>query len=158
MTGSDAIASLAPIVCPPLIPPPITTAEYTRDQWSRPAFGLILGVRPNSPLTTISVCSSRPRWSGEIVDKSRQALVKRGKQLVLESLEVVVVCVPVVHASHVHLDDGHLRFDQAACQQHRLAKLVPTVSVAVLFGFARDIKRLAEFSVDQDVVSLLHPS
>ena len=45
---------------PPLIPPPARTVVQAAGKWSRPACGLILGVRPNSPIQTISVESSRP--------------------------------------------------------------------------------------------------
>src|SRR5437016_11655714 len=54
--GSDA-----PITWPPLIPPPPITIDQHCGQWSRPPAGLILGVRPNSPIATTIVLSYMPR-------------------------------------------------------------------------------------------------
>ena len=45
---------------PPLTPPPARATLKTRGKWSRPALGLIFGVRPNSPIQTTSVRSSIP--------------------------------------------------------------------------------------------------
>src|SRR5256885_3774469 len=45
-----------------LIPPPARTTLKTFGQWSRPAVGLIFGVRPNSLEIMTSVLSSSPRW------------------------------------------------------------------------------------------------
>ena len=45
---------------PPWTPPPANKTVMTGPQWSRPASLLILGVRPNSPVITTSVESSRP--------------------------------------------------------------------------------------------------
>ena len=39
-----------PMTWPPLTPPPAMATLNTLGKWSRPAFGLILGVRPNSPI------------------------------------------------------------------------------------------------------------
>src|SRR5262245_3125550 len=57
----DTPSSLvAPITWPPLIPPPASTALNVLGQWSRPSGRPNFGVRPNSPIQTISVVSRRP--------------------------------------------------------------------------------------------------
>src|SRR5206468_2873577 len=53
-------AEVLPTTCPPLIPPPASTVDHDTAQWSRPLAPLILGVRPNSPIQTTRVVSSRP--------------------------------------------------------------------------------------------------
>src|SRR5579871_5507998 len=52
--------SVAPITWPPLTAPPPTTTDQQRAQWSRPAFWLIRGVRPNSPIQTTTVSCHIP--------------------------------------------------------------------------------------------------
>ena len=47
--GYSALASVVPIIWPIFRPPPAKTTEAAPGQWSRPACGLIRGVRPNSP-------------------------------------------------------------------------------------------------------------
>src|SRR5262249_30316971 len=62
--SSTFIPSLlvAPTACPPLIPPPASTAAKLLGQWSRPLrSATIFGVRPNSPIQMIVVVSSSPR-------------------------------------------------------------------------------------------------
>ena len=54
-------APVLPMTWPPLIPPPANTVVQAAGKWSRPAWALIFGVRPNSPIQTISVESSSPR-------------------------------------------------------------------------------------------------
>ena len=54
-------APVLPIAWPPLIPAPPSTADQAIGKWSRPSGLLIFGVRPNSPIQTTSVDSSRPR-------------------------------------------------------------------------------------------------
>src|SRR5262245_45752635 len=61
LAGFSARASDLPITRPPLIPPPPSSTVNAGPQWSRPAFLLIRGVRPNSPVTTTSVVSRSPR-------------------------------------------------------------------------------------------------
>src|SRR5262249_38806426 len=53
-------AEVLPTTWPPLMPPPASTVDHELAQWSRPWLPLIFGVRPNSPIHTISVVSSRP--------------------------------------------------------------------------------------------------
>src|SRR5262249_21541046 len=53
-------ALVLPTTCPPLMPPPDSTVDHELAQWSRPLLPLILGVRPNSPIQTTSVVSSKP--------------------------------------------------------------------------------------------------
>src|ERR671935_1704403 len=63
-----------PIICPPCTPPPPIRQNIELPQWSRPGVPLlpggpplppsfIFGVRLNSPHSTTSVVSSRPRSS-----------------------------------------------------------------------------------------------
>src|SRR5262249_27103059 len=53
-------ALVLPMAWPPLMPPPARTVVQALGKWSRPCCGLIFGVRPNSPIQTMSVSSSRP--------------------------------------------------------------------------------------------------
>ena len=48
-------ALVLPTTWPPLMPPPARTVVHELAQWSRPWLPLIFGVRPNSPIQTISV-------------------------------------------------------------------------------------------------------
>src|SRR5437660_291192 len=45
------------------MPPPARAIEKTWPQWSRPPPALMRGVRPNSPIQSTSVSSSRPHWA-----------------------------------------------------------------------------------------------
>ena len=87
---------------------------------------LMRGVRPNSPDTTTSVVSSRPR-SLRSRKKRGQRRVERGSEAVLERPEVVVVRVPVAMVDRHAADAG---LDQPAGHQARLAERVPAVVVA----------------------------
>ena len=51
---------------PPFTPPPATSAVQQPAQWSRPPLAFSFGVRPNSPVATTSVRSSRPRSSRSV--------------------------------------------------------------------------------------------
>ena len=50
-----------PIAWPIFMPPPPNSTLKVLPQWSRPALALMRGVRPNSPIATISVLSYKPR-------------------------------------------------------------------------------------------------
>ena len=65
---------------PVRMPPPASRAKFTGGQWSRPAFLLILGVRPNSPQTTTETSLSSPRWyrSSTSADRAMSSLGMRG--------------------------------------------------------------------------------
>src|SRR5262249_136840 len=55
-------ALVLPMTLPPLMPPPAITVEKTFGKCSRPPLPAVMrGVRPNSPIHTIKVESSRPR-------------------------------------------------------------------------------------------------
>ena len=58
--GSAPLLLDEPTTRPPLIPPPATAALKTFGQWSRPAFVLIFGVRPNSPHAITIVVAKQP--------------------------------------------------------------------------------------------------
>ena len=60
--GFGGRRSVEPMTWPVRIPPPASRAHDTLGQWSRPAWALILGVRPNSPHTITVTSLSRPRW------------------------------------------------------------------------------------------------
>ena len=113
-------------------------------QWSRPSGPncvvlVTFGVRPNSPIQTIRVSSSRPR-DGEVVDQGRHGLVGGGQEAVLELVEVVAVRVPAAGALAadglrvVDGDEPDAGLDQAAGQQAALAVGGPAVGVAELAG------------------------
>ena len=55
-------------------PPPARATLNTFGKWSRPALGLIFGVRPNSPIQTTSVRPSMPVLL-QVVDQGRQRRV-----------------------------------------------------------------------------------
>ena len=61
----SVVSSLLPTTCPPLKPPPATSAEKQRGKWLRPPFHggwrSTFGTRPNSPLSQTIVESRRPR-------------------------------------------------------------------------------------------------
>jgi Ca2+:H+ antiporter len=60
--GSAPVRSDEPMTCPPRTPAPANRTVQQPGQWSRPPRGLSCGVRPNSPVASTSVVSSRPRW------------------------------------------------------------------------------------------------
>ena len=102
-------------------PPPAKAAEKTAAQWSRPSRRVVVarcsarsrGVRPNSPVMTTSVSSSRPRPARS----SSRAETPRsvgGRSRSLRRLEVARVGVPGLDPPHVHLDDRHARPRRAA--------------------------------------------
>ena len=65
--------------------------------------------------------------------------------------------VPLVHVPHVDLDDRHLRLHQPPRQEHRLSEHVAAVTIAGLVRFTCNVKRISQATIDEDVVSLLHP-
>ena len=62
-----AHASVRPITCPQGKPPPATSIDITGVQWPRPAVWVMTGERPNSPIISTSVESSRPRCSRSVI-------------------------------------------------------------------------------------------
>ena len=58
---------------PPFTPPPATSAVQQPAQWSRPPFEFSFGVRPNSPVATTSVVSSKPRSSRSVSSAANAA-------------------------------------------------------------------------------------
>ena len=130
---------------PPLMPPPASTVVQAAGKWSRPALLLILGVRPNSPIQTISVESSRPA-APEVVHQGRPAGVEHAAEL-LDRLEVLLVRVPAerlvaVDARERHLDERHPALDQPAGEQAALAERVAAVGVAERGGLVVEVERL----------------
>jgi hypothetical protein len=55
------MSSVAPYVVPPVTPAPASRTVWAKGQWSRPACGLIRGVRPNSLIMSSSVSWNNPR-------------------------------------------------------------------------------------------------
>ena len=117
------------MIRPPLTPPPARATLKTLGKWSRPAFGLILGVRPNSPIQTTSVFSSMPcRFRSRI--SVRETRVDLGRELA-DFLVVLLVRVPAVGAD---LDERDARLDQATGEEAALTERRPAVSVADCAG------------------------
>ncbi len=117
-------------------------AQLARPWWSRPALGLILGVRPNSLIAHHQrlVEQAEPL---EVVEQGRQAEVERRGQGVLDRREVAGVGVPLELAGPPVVD-RHERdpgLDQPAGQQARLAERVPAVGLAHLGRLVADPER-----------------
>lgn len=81
---------------------------------------------------------------------------------VLQAIEVVAVCVPMV--SHVavqitrgaaHRNDGHTDLGQPPSQQNALAADVLAECFSNPFGFAVQVKRSLHFRVDQQICGQL---
>ena len=130
---------------PPLIPPPARTVVQAAGKWSRPACGLILGVRPNSPIQTISVESSSPRLRRSSI-RAAQAGSSTCAEL-LDRLEVLLVGVPAgrhrpVGRRQRDLDERHAPLDQPAGEQAPLAERGPAVGVAHRRGLLLQVERL----------------
>src|SRR5262249_43025699 len=68
VAGYSALGSVVPITCPILSPPPAQTIDMAPGQWSRPAVGLIRGVRPNSPNVITSTFWSSPRLARSVTN------------------------------------------------------------------------------------------
>ena len=81
------------------------------------------GVRPNSPMHTITVCSSMPR-RGKVVDQGREPLVEIGQQPRLESVEDALMQVPAVERD---FDKGDADFDESAGHHEAAAEVVVSV-------------------------------
>ena len=149
------------MVWPPRTPAPAKTAEKTAAQWSRPSRLLALpvlepmrGVRPNSPVTTTSVSSSRPRTSRS----SSKADTPRsigGSSRPLSDLKLAECVSQVLHPAHVDLDDRHARLDQPPGQQERLAVHVPAVAVAQPGVFAVQVEGAGDLAREQERVGPL---
>ena len=125
-TMSTPSLSVAPTTWPFFMPPPPTTTDQLRGQWSRPAFWLIRGVRPNSPIQTIVVVSSSRRC-GQVGDQGRHPLVQLGEEPLRERVEVVGVGVPAVEGD---LDVGDALLHQPPGHQAARAERAPAVGVA----------------------------
>ncbi len=114
-------------------------------KWSRPACGLIFGVRPNSPIQTISVESSspRPRRSSIRADHA-------GSSTSLSFLTASKFCWCVSQPSRHRalgrrerdLDERNAPFDQPAGEQAPLTERGPAVGVADRRGFLLQLERL----------------
>ena len=102
------------------------TTDQLRGQWSRPAFWLIRGVRPNSPIQTTIVLSSRPRWARSATS-APIALVELGEEALGEGVEGVGVGVP---AAERDLDERHPLLDQPPGHQAARAERALAVGVA----------------------------
>ena len=102
------------------MPPPASSANIACGQWSRPALGLIFGVRPNSPVTNTEVESSKPRCD-RFVSRADRPSSSSGSSFVLERLEILAVRVPAAVSDR---DEPHARFDQPRGQQAALAERV----------------------------------
>src|SRR5207247_2340708 len=76
----------------------------------------------------------------EIRNQSRNSAVKRGGQGLSEHLVIVRMSVPTLVVIAVGRDKPASCFDQPAGQQDALSKTVPTVSLASLFRFLRQIE------------------
>ena len=154
--GAEAWASLAPMTWPPRMPPPASSALQTPGQWSRPPAALSFGVRPNSPVATTSVESSRPR-AREVVQERREGPIEGRQQLagvVVERAEgrgTVAVPGHLVEdrIEHVDRDQAHAGLDQPPGQQAALAEGVPPVGVAKLLALAVEIEGVARRCRDQ---------
>ena len=68
------------------------TTDQLRGQWSRPAFWLIRGVRPNSPIQTISV-SVEQAALGEVGDQGCPCPCRARAGAGCERVSKVLACV-----------------------------------------------------------------
>ena len=127
----------APMTWPPLTPPPARATLKTLGKWSRPALGLILGVRPNSPIQTTSVLLEHAPLL-QVGDQGGEPRVDLVGQLA-DLLVVLLVGVPAVGAD---LDEGDAGLDQPAGQQAALAERGPAVGVAERLGLLIEVERL----------------
>ena len=127
----------APMTWPPLTPPPARATLKTLGKWSRPALGLILGVRPNSPIQTTSVWSSMPRCFRSVIRVAKPGSTWLGE--LADFFVVLLVGVPAVGAD---LDERDAGLDQPAGQQAALAERGPAVGVAERLGFFIQVEGL----------------
>ena len=102
----------------------------------------MVGVRPNSPIHTISVLSSRPRSFRSPMSVAQPASRTWLKSRTVSKLFAVRVPVDAVVSAQRHLDEGYAAFDQAPGQQTALAKPVAAVGVAQFGRFLVEIERL----------------
>ncbi len=91
--------------------------------------GLILGVRPNSPIQTISVDSNNPAV-GQIVDQGRPGRIEHLAQLA-HRVEIFGVRVPaqrgIAQSAERDLHERHALLNQPPSQQAALAETVAAV-------------------------------
>ena len=141
--------SVEPTTWPPLTPPPPMQAEHgvapvvaaracpccAAAPPLPPSF--MRGVRLNSPHSTTSVVSSRPRSSRSSNSAATAAIDLR--QVALHAGLQVPVMVP---AAEVDGDERRAGLDQPARQQRALAPVVAAVAVAQARVFAVDVERL----------------
>ena len=126
------------------MPPPHRTVLHALGKWSRPCWGLILGVLPNSPIHTTSVVSSRPRFPG-----LPARLPKRGRapRTASHLLEVLSVRVPGVGRARGvverHFDEWHAALHQSAGQEATLSEQVAAVAIAELGFFFVQVNAFA---------------
>ena len=120
---------------PPLTPPPARATLKTLGKWSRPALGLILGVRPNSPIQTTSVLSSMPVVL-QVVDQRGEGRVDLPGELA-DAVVVLLVGVPAVGAD---LDERDAGLDEPAGQQAALAERRAAVGVADRLGLLLQVE------------------
>ena len=133
-SGMRRVSSDAPTTWPPFTPPPAIDIVQHCGQWSRPPAGLIFGVRPNSPIATTSVLSSRPRLA-QILEQRRVGVVEHRPEQIAVRLDRAerrrAVDVPrdlVEHRlEHVDRDEAHAGLDQPPRQQAAHAEAVAAV-------------------------------
>ena len=90
------------------------------DQWSRPADGLIFGVRPKS-LRVSDQRRFQQAAVGQVLEQGRERRVEPGQEAVLQGDEVVLVRVPAAVGDG---DEPDARLDQPPRQQAALAERV----------------------------------
>ena len=93
----------------------------------------------------------------KICEQCRQALIERRQKAVLQLSKVVTMRVPIIHRSHIRLNDGHARFDQSSCQQQRLTERMATVAIPDFGRFAIHVEHIAKSpGSSEQLMSLLH--
>ena len=114
-------------------------------QWSRPALPLILGVLPKFTHGDHQGFLEQATI-GKICDQSRERLVGRRSQIILEPAEHIFVRVPVgclsVMLTVVNRDETNAGLDQTPGQEDTLPELIPAVTVSELRVFQAQVKRL----------------
>ena len=105
---------------------------------------LICGVRPNSPIHTIRVVSSRPRCL-QVFHQRRPGRIQHPAELLDGSNLLMCVSQPSVtcHAAERDFDERHAALDQPPGQQTALAEQVAAVAIAQLLWLVFQIESLA---------------
>ena len=124
---------VAPYTAPRRIPQPAINIEKPCGQWSRPAAGLINGVRPNSPPQTTSVVSRRSCSSRRVNNADKPA----SKDFTLARLAFVIVDVGVPPGQR-NLDRARPDLDQTCRRQTAATK--GGVAELVTYGAAVHLK------------------